>query len=135
MDPRNDEQTELLRGIWNEIKELGKNLGSRIDQTNAKLEQTRNELSARIDQTNAKLEQTRNELSARIDQTNERIEELRDELSTRITKSEIRTATAIIDLDGTLGQVKTLLAGRLDLRDRVARCENDIEDIKQRLGA
>ena len=124
MDPRNDEQTELLRGIWNEIKELGKNLGSRIDQTNAKLEQTRNELSARIDQTNA-----------RIDQTNERLEELRDELSTRITQSEIHTATAITDLVGTLGEMKTLFSDRLDLRDRVARCEHNIEDIKQRLGA
>jgi predicted nucleic acid-binding Zn-ribbon protein len=124
MDPRNDEQTELLRGIWNEIKELGKNLGSRIDQTNAKLEQTRNELSARIDQTNA-----------RIDQTNERLEELRDELSTRITQSEIHTATAITDLVGTLGEMKTLFSDRLDLRGRVARCEHDIEDIKQRLGA
>ena len=124
MDPRNDEQTELLMGIWNEIKELGKNLGSRIDQTNAKLEQTRNELSARIDQTNA-----------RIDQTNERLEELRDELSTRITQSEIHTATAITDLVGTLGEMKTLFSDRLDLRGRVARCEHDIEDIKQRLGA
>jgi predicted nucleic acid-binding Zn-ribbon protein len=124
MDPRNDEQTELLRGIWNEIKELGKNLGSRIDQTNAKLEQTRNELSARIHQTNE-----------RIDQTNERLEELRDELSTRITQSEIHTATAITDLVGTLGEMKTLFSDRLDLRGRVARCEHDIEDIKQRLGA
>ena len=124
MDPRNDEQTELLRWIWNEIKELGRNLGSRIDQTNAKLEQTRNELSARIHQTNE-----------RIDQTNERLEELRDELSTRITQSEIHTATAITDLVGTLGEMKTLFSDRLDLRGRVARCEHDIEDIKQRLGA
>jgi phage shock protein A len=92
MDPRNDEQTELLRGIWNEMKELGKNLGSRIDQTNTKL-----------DQTNSRLDQTRDELRREIRQTNVRLEQLRDELSTRITQSEIHTATAITDLIGTLG--------------------------------
>jgi ABC-type transporter Mla subunit MlaD len=131
MDPRNDEQTELLRGIWNEMKELGKNLGSRIDQTNAKLDQT----NARLDQTRDELRREIRETNTRLDRTNERLEELRDELSTRITQSEIHTATAITDLVGTLGEMKTLFSDRLDLRGRVARCEHDIEDIKQRLGA
>ena len=34
MDSQSQEQTELLRNIWNQIKELDHNLGRRIDRTN-----------------------------------------------------------------------------------------------------
>lgn len=49
MDPQDNEQTEILRGIWNEMKALGKNLGSRIDRTNERLEAVRVELGQSID--------------------------------------------------------------------------------------
>ena len=39
-----DEHAELLRGIWNELKLLGKNLGGRIDQTNVRLERLESHL-------------------------------------------------------------------------------------------
>lgn len=84
----------------------------------------------RIDQTNARLDQT----NAKIDQTNARLDLVRDELGARIVESELRTATAITDLAGSVREVKVLLRDRLDLRDRVERCEQDIADLKKRVG-
>jgi len=84
--------------------------------------------NARIEQTNARIEQT----NARIEQTNVRLDQKFDELGRRLGESEIRTATAINALVGTLGDIKQLLADRLDLRDRVERCERDIDELKRR---
>jgi predicted nucleic acid-binding Zn-ribbon protein len=88
------------------------------------------EIRDEIRETNERLDRTRNELGARIDQTNERL----DQNNQRITESEMRTATAIAGLAGTLGDVKELLSSRLELKDRVERCELEIAEIKQRLG-
>ena len=63
METGNNEQTELLRAIWNEMKALGKNLGSRIDG-----------LGARIDETNERLDKMGRDLGSRIDQTNVRLD-------------------------------------------------------------
>jgi uncharacterized protein Yka (UPF0111/DUF47 family) len=71
--------------------------------------------------------------NARLDQTNARLDEQTERLDRRITESEIRTATAILALKGTMDEVKDLLETRLDLRDRVDRCEREIEMIKARL--
>jgi hypothetical protein len=64
-----DEQVEILRAIWNEMK----GLNGRVNATNAQLEQT----TARLELNSARLEQ-------RIDQTNARLEkgfgELRAEM-------------------------------------------------------
>src|SRR5581483_8528370 len=52
-----DEQVELLRAIWNEMKALNGRVdgtNGRLDETNARLEQT----NARLEQTNARLEET-----------------------------------------------------------------------------
>jgi uncharacterized protein Yka (UPF0111/DUF47 family) len=70
----------------------------------------------------------------RLDQTNQRLDQTREELGRRITESELRTATAITDLAGAVRDVRQLLQDRLDLRDRVERCEQDIDQIKRRLG-
>jgi len=75
--------------------------------------------SSRIDQTNAS-----------IDQTNAKV----DQLGLRIVESELRTATALTDLAGSVREVKVLLRDRFDLRDRVERCEQDIADLKKRVG-
>ena len=56
------------------------------------------------------------------------------DLRTSQAKSEIRTATAIHDMGDAIRSVHTLLKDRLDLRDRVERCEHDIEEIKRKLG-
>ncbi len=85
--------------------------------------------NARLDQTNARLDQT----NSRLDQTNVRLDQSREELAKRITESEIRTATAITELTGTLVQVRDLLTDRLNVRDRVENCEKDILLIKAHL--
>ena len=64
----------------------------------------------------------------------ERIDGRIDRLEARLVESEIRTATAINGLAGTLHDVRDMLVDRLDLRDRVSRCERDIGEIKTRLG-
>lgn len=81
------------------------------------------ETNVRVDQTNVRLEETRSMM-----------EEKFDILAQRIVESEIRTATAITGLGGALDQVKNLLMDRLDLRDRVDRCERDISLLKDHAG-
>jgi len=85
----------------------------------------------RLDQTNARLDQT----NARLDQTNARLDQAREELGRRIVESELRTATAITELAGTMQGVQELLREQLDLRGRVERCEADIRDLKRRVEA
>jgi len=84
------------------------------------------ETNARVDQTNARLDEQTERLDRRIDEQTERLDR-------RIGESETRTATAILALKGSMDDVKNLLEARLDLRDRVDRCERDIEVIKTRL--
>ena len=107
-----DLTVQILTEIRDEIRTTRTDLGQRIDQTNLRVDKLRDELGSRIDETNV-----------RIDQTN-----------ARITESEIRTSTALHELNGTMRDVHGLLRDRLDLRDRVDRCERDIEDLKHRVG-
>ena len=74
-------------------------------------------------------------LNGRVDQTNTRIDTLRDELSHRIVESEVRTATALTDLAGTVRELTTHLRAQSDLRPRVERCEEDIAELKRRMPA
>ncbi len=82
MTSSNDQQTEILRLIWQEIKALKSSFETRLDAT-------REELSSRLDA-------TREELSSRIDETNERL----DAQHRRTTESEMRLATATTQLAG-----------------------------------
>jgi hypothetical protein len=84
-------------------------------------------------QTNGRLEEMREELSTRIEETNSRLLEMREELSTRIVHSEIRTATAITELAGTVREMTAVVRTSLELRPRVERCEDDIRDLQNRL--
>lgn len=81
MQPDSDEQTAILRNIWQEIKALGQNLGGRVDQTNDGLAALRTDLGARIDQTNVRLDLVRTEVSAEI-------AAVRTELGARLEKVE-----------------------------------------------
>jgi uncharacterized protein YlxW (UPF0749 family) len=81
------------------------------------------ELGARIDGTNS-----------RLDAMGEEVHTMREELSRRIVESEIRTSTAIAELAGTVREMTSVLRAANDLRPRVERCENDIADIKRRVG-
>jgi hypothetical protein len=70
--------------------------------------------------------------NARLDQTNSGIESLREELSRRIVESELRTATAIVELAGSVREMTGVLRTSADLRPRVERCEKDISDLRER---
>ena len=48
-------------------------------------------------------------------------------------QSELRMATEMTAVNGTLRDIRDLLRDRLDLRDRVARVESDVAELKQRL--
>ena len=111
MEP-DDVTVAILREIRDEIR-----------TTNERLEQTRDEVRT----TNERLEQTRDAVKEELAQT-------REDLGRRITQSEVRTATAIVELAGAVQSVKDLLADRLEPRDRVVKCEQDIAELKRRVG-
>lgn len=67
--------------------------------------------------------------NVRLDQQGQRI----DQQGQRIVESEIRTATAITELHGTMRDVHDWLKKQADLRDRVERCEREIDDLKKRV--
>ncbi len=108
----NDITIEILKEIRDEIR----NTNGRIDTTNT-----------RIDQTNIQLDQLGHDLEGKIDH-------LRSDLVTRMAETEIRTSTALADVAGTMRDVRDLLRDRFDLRDRVERCERDIDELKHRVG-
>ncbi len=106
------EPTDLTVHILREIRDEIRNTNSRLDQTNSRLDQA----------------------NSRLDQTISRLEEVRSELAPRLVETEIRLATAITGFQGTMGQIRELLETRLNLNDRVARCETDIAVLQQRVG-
>jgi hypothetical protein len=82
-----------------------------------------------VRRTNARLD----EVNERIDGTNARLESVRDTLSRRIVEAEIRSAMALAQLVGTVGDLTLLLRAEHDLRPRVEQCERDIDDLRRRL--
>ena len=64
MNGDNPEHTELLRNIWNQIKQLDRNLNGKIDATNERLDAMNRDLGTRIDATNARLDDVKLELGA-----------------------------------------------------------------------
>jgi septal ring factor EnvC (AmiA/AmiB activator) len=79
-DPRMPKPVDLTVQVLKEIRDEVKKTNARLDQTNARLDQT----------------------NARLDQTNEEVHAMKEELSRRIVESELRTATAITELAGTV---------------------------------
>jgi hypothetical protein len=76
------------------------------------------------------LAERQSETNARLDTTNDRL----DVLSRRVVESEVRTATAITDLHGTVRDMVDVLRAQHDLRPRLDHAERDISEIKNRLG-
>lgn len=91
------------------------------------------EIRQELRETKDELRETKQSLNARVDHLSDRIELVNGDLGRRILESELRTATAIHELGGTLREVHTLLKDRA-LHDRVSRCEREIDDLKHRLG-
>ena len=56
-----------------------------------------------------------------------------DEMGRHIVASELRTATAISDLAGTVNELTVVLREQADLRPRVEKNEHDIAALKQRV--
>jgi hypothetical protein len=110
------EQVELLRAIWNEMKAVKASLESQF-------EVTRRELGERIDQTNARLDAVRQELRDEM-----------DGLRRRVVESEVRLATATTQLSSDVQQLSGLIrewreehrADRAELRARLTRVEEHI---------
>lgn len=96
-----------------------------IRKTNGEIRKTNEE----IRKTNLQVAQ----LSAEVVKTNSRLDEMREELSRRIVESEVRTATAIDEVAGSISDLTALLRSQHDLRPRVNQCEQDIAQIKSRL--
>jgi chromosome segregation ATPase len=90
MDSRDDITIEILKDIREEIR------GS----------------NRRIDGTNQRIDHLEQRLDSRIDEVGQRV----DRLEYRVTEGEVRIATAITDMHGTLLQVRDVLRDRLDLR-------------------
>ena len=91
------------------------------------------EIRDEIRKTNVRVDALGDRLDTRIDALGERLDKRIDKLGDRLTEVEIRTATSITSLVGAVNDVRDLLRDRLDLRDRVERCEHDIADLKHRL--
>ena len=98
------EPENLTLEVLKEIRDDGKRNGARIDETNA-----------------------------RLNETNARLESLRDDLGRRIVESELRTATAITELSGSVRDLISVIKEDRDLRGRMDRAEKDIASLKQRL--
>jgi hypothetical protein len=98
------EPENLTLEVLKQIRDDGKRNGERIDETNA-----------------------------RLNETNVRLESLRDDLGRRIVESELRTATAITELSGSVRELISVIKEDRDLRGRMERAEKDIASLKQRL--
>jgi hypothetical protein len=72
-------------------------------------------------------------LTGRVDAVGDRFDTVAGDLGRRIVESEIRTATALTELAGTVREMTGLLRAQGDLRPRVERCEQDIADIRRSL--
>ena len=84
-----DEQLEVLRAIWHEMKALN----DRIDGVRA-------DLNGRIDGVRADLTTLRTELKAEIATLRAEMEAEDDALRRRLTESEVRVSTAVTELSG-----------------------------------
>ncbi|MBI4816814.1 MAG: hypothetical protein HY791_11180 [Deltaproteobacteria bacterium] len=107
MEP-SDLTIEILKSIRDEIRETNR----RVDV-----------MSAGMGSLGGAIEALRTETIERI-----------DALGRRVVEAEIRTATAITDLAGTVQELSRHIRRSSVLDSRVERCERDIDDIKRRLG-
>ena len=109
---RADEQVEILRAIWNEMK----GLNGRVDKTNDRLDAVRVEVKGEI-------AELRTELKSEVDQ-----------LRRRVVESEVRLATATTQLSTEVQSLGGLIrewreehrSDRADIRHRIERLEDRV---------
>ena len=100
-----------IRATNARVDALGTSLGTRIDTTNE-----------RIDRLGERISGVETSLGARIDQ-----------LGDRITGVELRFSSQMTALIGSTRDLYEMLQDRLELRDRVERCERAIDDLNRRV--
>ena len=131
-----DEQVELLRAIWNEMKALN----GRVDKTNDRLGSTNGRLDAtneRLDATNERLASVergldglRDEVRTGFRDLNERIDAVHD----RSVRADLRLATSLATLTSEVREMKEIVlvwhdehrVDRAHLEERVDRLERHV---------
>ncbi len=123
-----DENTAILRAIWSDMKALGartgaigRELGERIDGTNARIDALRKEMHAGFERLDGRIDET----NARLDETNARLDETNGRLDARLDSLYHVTQEGFVAL---AGRIDNLLLGQhgsehAELRERVARLE------------
>lgn len=121
------ESDDLTVRILIEIRDEIRTTNVRVDDLGRRIDGVREDLGRRIDG-------VRDDLGRRIDGIGLRIEEVDHENGKRLLESEVRTATRIAEQIAAARDLYALLKDRFELRDRVERCERDIDELKHRAG-
>ncbi|MBL8111302.1 MAG: hypothetical protein JNK60_00335 [Acidobacteria bacterium] len=129
-ESESSEQIEVLRGIWQSIKDLGQNLGGRIDQTNSRLDQ----VNARLDQTNSRLDDAVERL-ARLEDRMETAEESDKGLRSDIVSMDLRLGTELITVHGDLVVLIEHLKSHQADAARLNQHESKIRALEQRVSS
>jgi uncharacterized coiled-coil DUF342 family protein len=126
MDSNSDEQTELLRNIWNHLKELNASLSRRIDGVRDETKGLRDETKGLGDRMDGVRDEVR--------ETNVRLDALREDVNTRFDKLTVR----VDNVERSLGErldhmsldvraMKTAAQGTFELLVKEdARQDNDL---------
>src|SRR5207237_1048436 len=125
------EQVEVLRLIWQEIKDLGKNLGGRIDETNRRLDETKEGLESQIGglrrEMKAEISELRREMTADNAELRHELKEEIAELRHVMAEGDMKVASEVTAL---AHDVRTLLTQIVESRvngERIVACEARIE--------
>lgn len=119
-----EEQVEILRMIWEEMKAVKASLEKQLTAT-------REELGAHIEQTNARIDQTNRNLESLAQRSDENFQVL----TNRITESEMRLATATTELAADVHVLSDLIRDwRQEHREDRARLERRVARIEDHIG-
>ncbi len=116
-----DKHLEALHGIWGEMKAVN----GRIDKTNERLDKT-NERLERVESGVAGL---RVELGGRL----EAVEHAVERVGRRQVEAEIRVATELAGVAGTVGEVRDLLRAHRDDRKRIDALEHRVDTLERKV--
>ncbi len=118
-----DQHLVALQGIWNEMKALNSRVNQGFNDVNGRIDVTNERLDAtneRLDATNARLDAT----NARLDHGIERI----DRVEVVQREGEIRIATELVALHGTMQEIRDVVSGAFQSdRARITKLERRVD--------